>query len=102
MRKGKAVGPKEKKYLLRLYVTGSTPRSSRSIFNIRDLCEKRLFGRYKLQVIDIYQQPDLARQEQIIAAPTLVKTLPLPLRRLVGDLSNQEQVLAGLDLQHEF
>lgn len=100
----KKQGPPERgkqPYLLRLYVTGSTPRSSRSIFNIRTLCEDRLLGRYKLEVIDIYQQPELARQEQIIAAPTLIKRLPLPLRKLVGDLSDSERVLAGLDLKPE-
>jgi circadian clock protein KaiB len=90
---------RDKTYLLRLYITGSTPRSSRSIFNLRKLCEERLLGRYKLEVIDIYQQPELARREQIIAAPTLIKTLPLPIRKLVGDLSDQERVLAGLDLK---
>lgn len=89
----------EPKYLLRLYVTGSTPRSARSIFNIRALCEDRLRDRYELEVVDIYQQPELAREQQIIAAPTLIKTLPLPLRKLVGDLSDRERVLVGLDLK---
>lgn len=91
--------PKAPKYLLRLYVTGSTPRSARSIFNIRTLCEDRLHDRYELEVVDIYQQPELAREQQIIAAPTLIKTLPLPLRKLVGDLSDRERVLVGLDLK---
>jgi circadian clock protein KaiB len=91
-------GP-EQTYLLRLYVTGSTPRSARSIFNIRKLCEERLLGRYQLEVVDIYQQPEMARQEQIVAAPTLIKKLPLPLRKLVGDLSDEERVLTGLDLK---
>jgi circadian clock protein KaiB len=91
--------PQEKTYVLRLYVTGSTPRSARSIFNLRKLCEDRLLGRYKIEVIDIYQQPELARQEQIVAAPTLIKKLPLPLRKLVGELSDQERVLRGLDLK---
>jgi len=86
-------------YVLRLFVTGSTPRSARSISNIRSFCEARLLGRYKLEVIDIYQQPELARQEQIVAAPTLIKALPEPLRKLVGDLSDKERVLAGLDLK---
>ena len=89
------------KYNLQLYVTGSTPRSSRSIVNIRRLCEDRLTGRYKLQVIDIYQQPELARREQIIAAPTLIKSFPPPLRKVVGDLSDEAQVLHGLDLSRE-
>ena len=86
-------------YVLRLYVTGSTPRSTRAVQNIRALCEEHLNGRYDLQVIDIYQQPGNARQEQIIAAPTLIKQLPAPLRKLVGDLSNTEKVLAGLDVR---
>jgi circadian clock protein KaiB len=86
-------------YVLRLFVTGSTPRSSRSIFNLRKLCQERLLGRYKLEVVDIYQQPELARAEQIIAAPTLVKTLPAPFRKLVGDLSDENRVLLGLDLK---
>lgn len=92
---------REKTYLLRLYVTGSTSRSARSIFNIRKLCEERLLGHYKLEVIDIYQQPEIAREEQIIAAPTLIKKLPLPLRKLVGDLSDHDRVLVGLDLKPE-
>jgi circadian clock protein KaiB len=86
-------------YVLRLYVTGSTPRSTRAVQNIRALCEEHLNGRYDLQVIDIYQQPLNAREEQIIAAPTLIKQLPSPLRKLVGDLSNTEKVLAGLDVR---
>jgi circadian clock protein KaiB len=86
-------------YVLRLYVTGSTARSSKAIQNIRALCEEHLQGRYELEVIDIYQQPVLARGEQIIAAPTLIKKLPAPLRKVVGDLSDSERVLMGLDLQ---
>ncbi|HEV2378276.1 MAG TPA: circadian clock KaiB family protein [Terriglobia bacterium] len=100
-KKARSREAQKERYVLCLYVTGSTPRSSRSILNIRTLCENRLFGRYKLQVIDIYQQPELARKEQIIAAPTLIKSFPLPLRKLVGDLSDQERVLAGLDLKRE-
>lgn len=87
------------RYVLRLYVTGSTPRSTKAIQNIRALCEQHLHGRYDLEVIDIYQQPVLARGEQIIAAPTLIKKLPAPLRKVVGDLSNEERVLMGLDLR---
>jgi circadian clock protein KaiB len=94
-------GPPEETYVLRLYVTGSTPRSARSILNVRTLCEERLAGRYKLEVIDIYQQPELAREEQIIAAPTLIKKLPAPLRKLIGDLSDRDRVLVGLDLKPE-
>jgi circadian clock protein KaiB len=87
-----------RKFLLRLYVTGQTPRSIKSIDNLRQFCEKHLRGRYEIEVIDIYQQPGLAAENQIIAAPTLIKRLPLPLRRLVGDFSNQDRVLSGLDL----
>jgi circadian clock protein KaiB len=86
-------------YVLRLFVTGSTPQSTHAIANIKSVCEKNLGGRYELEVIDIYQQPELARTEQIIAAPTLIKTLPLPLRKLIGNLSDLDRVLAGLGLQ---
>ncbi len=86
-------------YVLRLYVTGMTPKSTSAIQNIRKICEEKLKGRYELEVIDIYQQPVLARDEQIIAAPTLVKKLPLPLRKLIGDMSNTERMLLGLDLR---
>ncbi len=90
---------KRKRYALRLYVTGMTPRSTQAISNIKKVCEEYLTGRYDLQVIDIYQQPALAKGEQIIAAPTLVKKLPLPMRRFIGDLSNKEKILLGLDLR---
>ena len=86
-------------YVLRLYVTGQTPRSVHSVENLRRLCEKYLKGRYDLEVIDIYQQPALASEGLIIAAPTLIKALPLPLRRLVGDFSDRERVVLGLDLK---
>jgi circadian clock protein KaiB len=85
-------------YLLKLYVSGGTARSTRSILNLRGICDKYLAGRYKLEVIDIYQQPELAAQGQVIAAPTLVKRLPLPLRRLVGDFSDAERVIKGLSI----
>ena len=86
-------------YQLRLYVAGSTPQSQRAIANIKQICEEHLSGRFELEVIDIYQQPKLLEGEQIIAAPTLIKKLPRPLRRFVGDLSNLERILVGLDLQ---
>jgi len=92
------IKPKQK-YLLRLFVTGQTPRSVKSIENLKRLCERYLKGRYELEVIDIYQQPGLASENQIIAAPTLIKRLPLPLRRLVGDFSNHDRVVVGLDLK---
>jgi circadian clock protein KaiB len=85
-------------YLLRLYVTGTTAKSMRAIENVRWLCEEHLAGDYALEVVDVYQQPELAAREQLFAAPTLVKRLPLPLRRLVGDMSNHARVLAGLGL----
>lgn len=86
-------------YVLRLYVTGLTQRSVEAIANVRQICQEQLDGRYDLEVIDVSQQPSLARSEQIVATPTLVKELPLPLRRLIGDLSDTERVLAGLDLK---
>lgn len=89
----------QERYLLRLYVTGMTNRSTEAIAQIKAICEEHLKGRYDLEVVDIYQQPTLAKGEQIIATPTLIKKLPNPLRRLVGDLSNKERVLMGLDLR---
>ena len=93
--------PSEEHYVLRLYVTGMTPRSTEAFVTIKALCEELLQGRYELEVIDIYQHPQRAVDEQIIAVPTLVKLLPAPLRRLVGDLSDQERVLLGLDLRRK-
>lgn len=87
------------RYVLRLYITGTTPRSTRALVNIRKLCEEHLQGRYDLEVVDIFQNPTLAEGEQIIAAPTLIKKLPLPLRRFIGDLSQTERILIGLDLR---
>ena len=87
------------KYVLKLYITGMTPRSQQAIANIKKICEEHLAGRYELQIIDVYQQPVLARGEQIIAAPTLIKKLPEPLRRFIGDMSNTERILLGLDLR---
>ena len=86
-------------YVLRLYVTGMTPRSIRAVQNVRAICEEHLQGHYDLEVIDIYQQPALAEGEQIIATPTLIKKLPLPLRKVIGDMSSTERVLLGLDLR---
>ena len=86
-------------YVLRLYITGTTPRSANAITNVRKICEEHLDGRYELEVIDISQRPELAEGEQIIAAPTLIKKLPLPLRRFFGDMSNTQSILIGLDLR---
>jgi circadian clock protein KaiB len=86
------------RYVLRLYVTGMTARATRAIETVRSVCDEHLEGRYDLEVVDVYQQPVLARDEQIVAAPTLIKKLPLPLRRIIGDMSRRDRVLLGLDL----
>lgn len=90
---------KPEKYVLRLYITGMTPRSVRAIENLQEICNEYLAGQYQLEIIDIYQRPQLMQGEQIIATPTLIKQLPSPFRRFVGDLSNKEKVLFGLDLK---
>jgi circadian clock protein KaiB len=87
------------RYLLKLYVTGQTPRSLRAIANLRRLCEEELGGRYEMVVIDVLERPQLAEDEKILATPTVVKELPLPIRRIIGDLSDSEKVLLGLDLR---
>ncbi len=86
------------KYVFRLYVAGKSPKSVRALENIAKICEEYLPGRYELEVIDIYQQPELLEQEQIFAVPTLVKELPPPLQKLIGDMSNTEKVIISLDL----
>ena len=86
-------------YVLRLYIIGTTPQSTRAVSNIRKICEEHLEGRYKLEVVDISNHPTLAQGEQIIAAPTLIKVLPLPLRRFIGDMSQTDRILLGLDLR---
>ena|SRR5688572_11246051 len=93
-----ADGIDTQRYVLKLYVTGKTRRSTQAVENLRVICDEYLEGRYDLEVIDIYQQPELVAGEQIIAAPTLIKKFPLPMRRLVGDMSNRGRVLVGLDL----
>jgi circadian clock protein KaiB len=85
--------------ILKLYVAGQSPKSVIAIANIKRICEENLHGRYELEVIDLYQQPQLALGEQIIAVPTLIRKLPSPLRRLIGDMSNTERVLIGLDMR---
>lgn len=89
------------KYIFRLYVTGSSTRSLRAVYNLRKLCEEYLQDDYDLEVIDIYKNPDAAREAQIIAAPTLVKQLPQPLRRFIGDLSNTKKLLVALDISEQ-
>lgn len=91
----------KEQYTLKLYVTGITPRSTKAISNIKKICEEHLKGRYNLEVVDLYLHPELALGEQIIAAPTLIKKLPLPLRRIIGDLSETEKVIVGLDLREK-
>src|ERR1044072_6099030 len=88
-------------YILRLYVTGLTPRSLKAISNLKRFCEEHFPDEYDLEVIDIYKNPKAARDAEIIAAPTLIKKLPAPLRRFVGDLSNQERLLVGMGLYHK-
>ncbi len=85
-------------FILKLYITGRTPKSERAIVNLSKLCETELKGEYTLRVIDVLENPQLAEDEKIIATPTLIKVLPPPLRRVIGDLSNTEKVLLGLDL----
>jgi circadian clock protein KaiB len=99
-----AAGPRKtasSRYILKLYVAGQSPKSVNAIANIKKICEANLVGRYELDVIDLYQQPQLAQGEQIIAVPTLIKKHPSPLRRVIGDLSSIERVLAGLDIRSE-
>jgi circadian clock protein KaiB len=95
----RAKAAKPARYVLRLYVTGTTGRSVRAIQNVRRICEEHLAGSYDLEVVDIYKNLPLAKGDQIIAAPTLVKRLPPPLRRLIGDMSDEQRVLVGLDLR---
>jgi circadian clock protein KaiB len=86
-------------YNLRLYVAGQTPKSITAIANLKKLCEKHLMGRYTIEVIDLMKDPALAQRDQIIAIPTLIRHLPEPLKRIIGDLSNSEKVLVGLDIR---
>jgi circadian clock protein KaiB len=89
---------KDAPYLLRLYVAGMTQRSAEAIRRVTEFCEKYLSDRYELEIVDIYQKPTLMKDEQIIAVPTLVKRLPAPLRRFIGDMHNEENLLFGMDL----
>lgn len=91
--------PDQEVYQLKLYVSGITPRSVRAINNIKKICEESLKGRYNLEIIDLYQNPNMAKTAQIVVAPTLIKRLPLPLRRLIGDLSDTDRILVGLDIR---
>jgi len=91
--------PASKAYVLRLYVAGQTPKSVLAFTNLKQICEDHLQGRYEIEIIDLLEQPQLARGDQILAVPTLVRRLPEPIKKIIGDLSNTERVLVGLDLQ---
>jgi circadian clock protein KaiB len=91
--------PKEQVYQLRLYVAGQTPKSVLAFTNLKQICEEHLHGRYEIEIIDLLQDPQLARGDQILAVPTLVRRLPEPIKKIIGDLSNTERVLVGLDLR---
>ena len=86
-------------YSLRLYVAGETPKSALALKNLKEICEQHLQGRYEIEIIDLLKHPQLARGDQILAVPTLVRRLPEPIKKIIGDLSNTERVLVGLDLR---
>jgi circadian clock protein KaiB len=92
-------GHRGQRYVLRLYVAGINPKSAAAIRTVTQICEEELKDRYDLEIIDLYQQPTLAKGEQIIAAPTLIRKLPVPLRRFIGDMANKDRILVGLDLR---
>jgi len=96
---GPSPSPQEKAYRLRLYVAGKTPKSILAFTNLKQICEDYLLGRYEIEIIDLLENPQLARGDQILAVPTLVRRLPEPIKKIIGDLSNTERVLVGLDLQ---
>ncbi len=94
-----APAPEAKAYSLRLYVAGQTPKSVMALRNLKQICEEHLLGRYEIEIIDLLENPQLAQGDQILALPTLVRRLPEPIKKIIGDLSNKERVLVGLDLQ---
>jgi circadian clock protein KaiB len=96
---GIATPPSEKAYVLRLYVAGQTPKSVLAFRNLKEICEEYLQGRYEIEIVDLLENPQLAQGDQILAVPTLVRRLPEPIKKIIGDLSNTERVLVGLDLQ---
>ena len=96
---GGAAKPKRMEWELRLYVAGNTPNSIAAFSNLQQICEKHMGGRYRIEIIDLFENPQLARGDQIIAVPTLVRQLPSPIKKIIGDLSNTERVLVGLDLK---
>ena len=90
----------EERWILRLYVAGQTPKSVTAFSNLKKICEEHLQGRYQIEVVDLLLNPTLAKDDQILALPTLVRRLPAPMRKIIGDLSNTERVLVGLDVRH--
>ena len=94
-----ASGPKVMEWELRLYVAGNTPNSIAALSNLQHICEEHMGGRYRIEIIDLFQSPQLASGDQIVAVPTLVRRLPTPIKKIIGDLSNAERVLVGLDLK---
>jgi len=100
-RKVKPAKTQKDKWILRMYIAGQTPRAITAFNNLKSICEEQLKGNYKIEVIDILQNPQLGREHQILAIPTLVRKLPVPVRRIIGDLSNTERVLVGLDLKEQ-
>ena len=97
-RTGLPAGARSEKWVLRLYVAGKTRKAVAALNNLKSICDDQLSGRYRIEVIDLLENPRLARDNQILAVPTLVRKLPLPVRKIIGDLSNTERVLVGLDL----
>jgi circadian clock protein KaiB len=95
----KEAGEGDERWILRLYVAGQTPKSLTAFANLKKICEQHLNGKYRIEVIDVAQNPELAKEAQILALPTLVRKLPAPVRKVIGDLSNTERVLVGLDLR---
>ena len=96
---GATPSPESKAYQLRLYVAGKTPKSIQALTNLKQICEDHLYGRYEIEIIDLLENPQLAQGDQILALPTLVRRLPEPIKKIIGDLSNKERVLVGLDLR---
>lgn len=96
---GRVTTPKTMEWELRLYVAGNTPNSIAAFSNLQQICEEHMGGRYRIEIIDLFENPQLARGDQIIAVPTLVRRLPTPIKKIIGDLSNTERVLVGLDLK---
>jgi circadian clock protein KaiB len=101
MTKARAPRRRSDEWILRLYIAGQSARSSAALRNLEAVCQEHLAGRYRIEVVDLLKQPQLARGDQIVAVPTLVRRLPPPMKKIIGDLSNQERLLVGLALQRE-